>query len=118
MAVLQQERVTQQRGSQGKKSFWRSLNPYFFLLPAFLVMGVITYYPVLYQVWMSFTDYGLKNLRYNAPWPDFVGLTNYINILTNQLGVSYYDFLRILSFSLFCTFSNVIIHVALGILIA
>jgi arabinogalactan oligomer/maltooligosaccharide transport system permease protein len=81
-------------------------------------MGVITYYPMVYQIWMSFTDYGLKNLRFDAPAPDFVGLSNYINILTNNLGLSYYDFARMLAFNLWWTFSNVIIHVTLGILIA
>ena len=101
-----------------RKRFWKLLNPYLYLLPAFIVMGVITYYPMIYQVWMSFTNYGLKNLRFDAPAPDYVGLTNYINILTNHLGLSYYDFLKMLSFNLFWTFSNVIIHVALGILIA
>ncbi len=101
-----------------KKSWFKRLNPYFYLLPAFLVMGVITYYPMLYQVWMSFTDYGLKNLRWDAPAPNFVGLTNYINIINNGLGLSYYDFGKMLTFNLFWTFSNVIIHVAMGILIA
>jgi arabinogalactan oligomer/maltooligosaccharide transport system permease protein len=101
-----------------RKPFWKIVNPYLYLLPAFIVMGIITYYPMLYQVWMSFTDYGLKNLRYDAPLPNFVGFTNYINILTNQLGLSYYNFWHMLAFNLFWTFSNVIIHVALGILIA
>jgi arabinogalactan oligomer/maltooligosaccharide transport system permease protein len=73
---------------------------------------------MIYEVWMSFTDYGLKNLRFDAPLPAFVGLSNYIKILTNGLGLSYYDFFRMLGFNLFWTFSNVIIHVALGILIA
>jgi len=100
------------------KSILARINPYLYLVPAFLVMGVITYYPMIYQVWMSFTDYGLKNLRATAPAPNFVGLTNYINVLTNNLGLSYYNFLRILGFNLWWTFSNVIIHVALGILIA
>jgi arabinogalactan oligomer / maltooligosaccharide transport system permease protein len=100
------------------KSIFKILNPYLYLLPAFIVMGVITYYPMLYQVWMSFTDYGLTNLRYNSPLPNFVGFANYINIVTNQLGLSYYDFLHMLGFNLFWTFSNVIIHVSLGILIA
>ncbi|MGA7192791.1 MAG: sugar ABC transporter permease [Anaerolineales bacterium] len=100
------------------KSILKILNPYLYLLPAFIVMGVITYYPMLYQVWMSFTDYGLTNLRYNSPPPNFVGFANYINIVTNQLGLSYYDFLHMLGFNLFWTFSNVIIHVSLGILIA
>ncbi len=101
-----------------RKSFLKTLNPYFYLVPAFLVMGVITYYPMFYQVWMSFTNYGLKNLRFDAPLPDFVGLTNYINILNNGLGLSYYDFGKMLTFNLWWTFSNVIIHVSVGILIA
>ncbi len=101
-----------------RKSVFKILNPYFYLIPAFLVMSVITYYPMLYQVWMSFTDYGLKNLRFDAPLPNYVGLQNYINILTNGLGLSYYDFGRMLTFNLFWTFSNVIIHVAMGIFIA
>ena len=33
-----------------------------YLLPAFLVMGIITFYPLLFQTWMSFTDFQLKNL--------------------------------------------------------
>ena len=40
----------------------RIATAYLYLLPALLVMGVITLYPLLYQVWMSFTDFGLKNL--------------------------------------------------------
>jgi arabinogalactan oligomer/maltooligosaccharide transport system permease protein len=101
-----------------RKPFFTLLNPYLYLIPAFLIMGVITYYPMIYQVWMSFTDYGIKNLRITAPAPNFVGLTNYINILTNNLGLSYYNFWHELAFNLWWTFSNVIIHVALGILIA
>ncbi len=117
MAVL--EKVEPAKIEERKKrSIWKTLNPYFYLLPAFIVMGVITYYPMLYQVWMSFTDYGLKNLRFDAPLPNFVYFTNYINILTNGLGLSYYDFTKMLGFNLFWTFSNVIIHVSVGILIA
>ncbi len=101
-----------------RRSLLKVINPYLYLIPAFLVMSVITYYPMLYQVWMSFTDYGLKNLRFDAPLPNYVGLQNYINILTNQLGLSYYDFGKMLAFNLWWTFSNVIIHVAMGILIA
>jgi len=117
MATLDKS-LSPQRVEQPKKHFWRWLNPYVYLIPAFLVMGVITYYPMIYQVWMSFTDYGIKNLRVNSQAPNFVGLSNYINILTNNLGLSYYNFWHMLSFNLFWTFSNVIIHVALGILIA
>lgn len=102
----------------GKKPFWKNATTYLYLLPAFIIMGVITYYPMIYQVWMSFTNYGLANLRSGSPLPAFVGLTNYINIVTNQLGLSYFNFWHILAFDLFWTLSNVVIHVSLGILIA
>jgi len=30
---------------------------FLYLIPAFAVMTIITFYPLLYQVWMSFTDF-------------------------------------------------------------
>jgi arabinogalactan oligomer/maltooligosaccharide transport system permease protein len=96
----------------------RALIPFMYLLPAFIVMGIITFYPMGFQVWMSFTDYGLKNLRVTAPLPDYVGLTNYLRILTNQISLSSFVFWHTLGFNLFWAFSNVIIHVSLGIVIA
>ena len=38
----------------------RNLMPYVYLIPAFTVMAVITLYPLIYQVWMSFTDFGIQ----------------------------------------------------------
>lgn len=102
----------------GQKSISRRITPYLYLIPAFIVMGVITFYPMGYQVWMSFTDYGIGNLRLDAPLPNFVGLTNYIRVLTENLGLSSYDFWYSLGFNLFWTFSNVIVHVSMGIVIA
>src|SRR6266480_1683292 len=78
---------------------------YLFLLPALLVMAIITFYPLVFQIWMAFTDFQLKNLRPGSPGPNIVGLQNF-------------DFLRILTFNLFWAFSNVIIHVVLGVAIA
>ena len=101
-----------------KKVFWKKLTPYLYLLPAFIIMGIITYYPMIYQVWMSFTNYGVINLRVGSALPDYVGLSNYIKILTNQLGLSYFNFWHMLAFDLWWTFSNVVIHVSLGIFIA
>ncbi len=117
MATLAKDTAYRGQGVH-RRSIFKTLNPYFYLVPAFLVMGVITYYPMIYQVWMSFTDYGLKNLRFDAPLPNYVGLQNYINIITNGIGLSYYDFGKMLAFNLWWTFSNVIIHVSMGILIA
>ncbi len=108
--------------SNGLSDLWRSVRkartPYFYLIPALVVMAIITFYPLLYQAWMSFTDYGLANLRVNAPMPNWVGINNYLRILTGDLPIANFDFWGILAFNLWWTFSNVIIHVSLGILIA
>jgi arabinogalactan oligomer/maltooligosaccharide transport system permease protein len=97
----------------------RWLTAYLYILPATLIMAAITYWPILFQVYMSFTDYGLKNLRFDAPAAEFVGLDNFINLITNQItAIPNFSFFGMLAFNLFWTFSNVIFHVAIGILIA
>ena len=92
---------------------------YLYLVPAFVVMGFITLYPLLYQVWMSFTDTELKhlNLRLGLT-PDFVGLSNYQNILTSALSIPNFDFLRLIIYNLWWAISNVAIHLVLGVAIA
>ena len=95
-----------------------SRTAYLYLVPAFLVMGIITLYPLLYQVWMSFTDYGVQNLRETAPPPNWLGLDNYVNVIASQLAIPNFHFLRIVLYNLSWAFSNVIIHVVLGVAIA
>lgn len=87
-----------------------------YILPAFIIMAFITFYPILYQFWLSITDFALKHLR--TMNPAFVGLDNYINVLVRGLPVTNYDFTRILVFNLFWTFVNVFLHVSIGILVA
>ena len=93
---------------------------YTYLFPAALVMALITFYPLLYQVWMSFTDYGITNIRLDAPAPNWVGFQNYLDIFAGGLAATIpnFDFWYLLGFNLFWTFSNVIIHVVVGVLIA
>src|SRR5664280_3231388 len=103
-----------------RRSAWRrsqnARTAYMFLLPALIVMAVITFYPLVFQVWMSFTDYGLKNLRSTAPPPAYVGIDNYLRILQNNIVIVNFDFLRVLIFNLWWAFSNVIIQVILGVM--
>ncbi len=109
---------------------------YLYILPAAIVMALITFWPLLYQLWMSFTNYSNRNLRtdnlllqmvgaftgntaaYNSP--DMVGLANYANILFGGLAqvLSGFDFWRILTFNLVWTFVNLIFHVAIGVGVA
>ena len=108
--------------SPPRRSLWRrsanTRTSYAFLAPALLVMLVITFYPLVFQLWMSFTSYGLGNLRPTAPAPPYVGLDNYIRILNNNIVIPNFDFVRILTFNLFWAFTNVVIHVILGVAIA
>ncbi len=92
---------------------------YLYLVPAFLVMGVITIYPLLYQVWMSFTDTELKHLNVRLHLtPDFVGLENYREIITSALAIPNFDFLRLILYNIWWAVSNVAIHLVLGVAIA
>lgn len=91
-----------------------------YLLPALLVMGIITFYPLAYQVWMSTTDYGITNLRADAKLPNDVGLKNYEQIATGDLPVAIanFSFWNTLAFNMIWTFTNVPFHVVIGVLIA
>jgi len=111
---LPRRSVAPQRGRRTERA------AYFYLTPALVMLGIITLYPLLFEVWMSFTNYGLVNLRAGSTPPDYVGFTNYLSILNNDLQstIANFDFWRILSFNLFWAVSNVIIHVVLGVLIA
>ncbi len=89
-----------------------------YLVPAFTVMGLITFYPLLYQTYMSFTDFGLRNLRPGAEAPPFVGVDNYVQILTSNLSIPNFEFLRLIVFNLWWAISNVVIHVVIGVVVA
>ncbi len=109
-----------------RRNLKQSRTAWTYILPAGLVMAVITLIPQMYQVWMSFTDYRIKNLRYvmfdPSTWekyaPPVVGLQNYVKILTNNLAIENYDFPRLLLFNVTWTVVNVIFHVGLGVAIA
>jgi arabinogalactan oligomer/maltooligosaccharide transport system permease protein len=114
------------RWAEFRQNLKQSRLAWTYILPAGLVMVVITLIPQLYQVWMSFTDYRVKNLRYvmfdPSTWeqygPPIVGLQNYVKILTNNLAIENYDFWRLLLFNVTWTVVNVIFHVGLGVAIA
>jgi len=99
--------------------FRRRALPYMYLLPAFAVMGVITFYPLVFQVWMSFTNFAAINFRVNNPVPaTFVGLDNYIRIAQSHLQIPNFEFPRLVFFNRWWAISNVVIHVVLGVGVA
>lgn len=99
-----------------KKRYPHAWMAYLYILPAFIIMAFITFYPLGYQFWMSITDFQLKHLRNMNP--GYVGLDNFINVLVRGLPVTNYDFLRIFVFNLFWTFINIFLHVTIGVIVA
>ena len=98
----------------------RAFLPYLYLLPAFMVMGVITFYPLVYQVIISFTDFQTKDLIAwaNSPKLNFIGFQNYIDIFTGGLPVQNFEFFRVLTYNFWWAITNVMVHVPAGVLIA
>lgn len=102
---------------QGLKKKYPNMGlAYLYILPALLIMLFITFYPLGFQIWMSFTDFTLANLREMDP--ESVGFQNYFDIIIRGLPVTNFNFLRILVFNLFWTVVNVFLHVAIGITVA
>lgn len=85
---------------------------YRFILPSAIVMAAITLYPLLYGVWMAFTNFSPRHIRSQAP--QFVGLQNFIDILSHAPYLDF-NFLNVLGFNFVWTIANLIFHVSLGV---
>jgi len=98
----------------------RAVLPYLYLLPAFVVMGMITFYPLIYQVIISFTDFQTKDLllQLRSDKLNVIGFKNYIDIITGGLPVQNFEFFRVLVYNLWWAITNVMVHVPAGVLIA
>jgi arabinogalactan oligomer / maltooligosaccharide transport system permease protein len=118
--ILRRIKMTVAKSSVQTSKAQRNALPYLYLVPAFLVMGVITFYPLIYQVIISFTNFETKDLLLglNSPKLEYVGLKNYIDIFTGALPVENFNFFRVLEFNFWWAISNVILHVPAGVLIA
>lgn len=56
----------------------KRLQPYLYVAPALLVLGVFIYWPIIYSLWLS-----LHRWDFLMPQPDFVGLENYRIMFTH-----------------------------------
>jgi arabinogalactan oligomer/maltooligosaccharide transport system permease protein len=89
-----------------------------YLSPAFIVMGIITFFPLVFQTYISFTEFTIKYIKPGADPAPWVGLQNYQRIVENNLGIPNFYFLRQVIYNLWWAFANVTIHVILGVAIA
>ena len=112
--------LTAKMDTPKKSKLNKTILPYMYLLPAFIVMGVITFYPLIYQVIVSFTDFQTKDIRLglSSPVLHVIGLKNYLDIITGGLPVQNFEFFRVLVYNFWWAITNVMVHVPAGVLIA
>lgn len=79
------------------------------LAPMLLVMGLLTAWPLLRTIWLSFTDVALIN---NGGTINYIGLENYLFALTDP------DFLSSLLRTLYFTLVSVALEGIIGVLVA
>lgn len=108
-----------------RKEIKRSRIAWTYIAPSGLLMLIITFLPQAYQIWMAFTNYGIKNLRFNPLNPEtakfaptWVWFENFKDILTNNIAIQNYDFWRLLLFNVTWTVVNLVFHVSIGVLVA
>ena len=95
----------------------RERSGYLFILPAILLLATLTFYPVGYGIYLSFTDESAENYGQG----EFVGLDNYETLFSDERD---YDgdgdpgFWRTFTFTLVWTFGCVAMHMLLGVMFA
>jgi arabinogalactan oligomer/maltooligosaccharide transport system permease protein len=85
--------------------------PYYYVAPALLVMAIITFFPIIYMVYLSFRNLTALNLISGS---EFVGLRNYANVLGSLDSTFYTVTLR----TFVWTIINVFFHITLGVFLA
>ena len=85
-----------------------------FMAPVLLVMAIIVFYPLAVGVFQTFTNIDSTNqgTRFKPPSWEFVGLQNYIDILTGEET----KFYPVLIWTVIWTAVNVFFHYTIGLL--
>lgn len=108
------EKKTSTISNEGK--LWyrmkRSRQAYYYVLPAMLLVMIISIGPILYGIGLSFFNANLYTMGQGTV--RFVGLRNYIR----ALGGMDAEFFRVLIRTFIWTFINVFFHVTIGLLLA
>lgn len=88
------------------KNILNRLTPYILILPATILLGIFTIYPLLNQLYLSMTSYSLLSAS------EFVGFNNYVELFNNA------NFWKILYNTVLFTVISVIVTLILSVLTA
>ena len=88
--------------SGGNKGFWaRYRLPYLYILPALIVLAIVTIYPIAYGVYLASRTTGSRTCAVHADWVGFRELR--ANLSRIELPLPNFDFWRILGFNIIWT---------------
>ena len=105
-------------GPSGRERLRRSWGRWWFayamLVPTFVVMGLLVFYPLAKGIYLSFTNADRFNIgnKYIPSSYEWIGLHNYKEILGSQ------EFRDVASFTVIWTFVNVFFHFTIGLALA
>ncbi len=115
-----------------RRSFETHWYAWAMVAPVVIVLGVLVFYPLVQGIWMSFTDINEGNQAAEvcrktlgggetcAPNPNtwqYVGLGNYVDLLTGQVGEFWQQFRTTLIWTFACVFCHYTIGLGLAILL-
>jgi arabinogalactan oligomer/maltooligosaccharide transport system permease protein len=89
---------------------WRLRLPYMLLIPAVVGLLMLVIYPLLWELNVSFTNLNPKHFRS----PDFIGLTNYIEVFTKPV-LKQVRFFPVFLRTILWTAVNIMFHVGGGL---
>ena len=96
------------RWKDAKEGRHRGKLAHAYIAPALIALAVLTFYPVIYGIWLSFTDANQTQLG-DESW---VGIENFVAVLTSA------GFFRVTLFTLVWTITNVAAHIGIGLALA
>jgi ABC-type sugar transport system permease subunit len=64
------------RRTWSRYGFWETATPYLFVAPVLVIVGVFTYWPLIYSIYLSFFDW-----NFVSPVKQFVGFDNFIRLV-------------------------------------
>jgi len=78
------------------------MRPYLLILPGLLLFLFFNLWPIVYSIYISFTNANIRNFPQPPPWapeelkqarppPDFVGLANYASIFTGPASAGFWN---------------------------
>ncbi len=89
---------------------------YLFLSPALITIALLTVFPLIYTVIISFTNYNLYHSSADRPW-SFVGFTNFIDLLSPD-GIFVSLFFSVFAWTLIFALLTTVLNYLTGLILA